>query len=166
MPIRYAAATTGDWIALFDRDITTRPAVTARMELTVNRLASESGVRVLLSGWGGDELASFNGRGFYADLFWRGKWGTLVAGSQGAGSRDRPHRSCHVATPYDARTWSSGRFANAQPRIESHHWRRCSLFLSPELAEALQSAGIGDCPVRSLDQAFGARRSRCYGAGT
>jgi asparagine synthase (glutamine-hydrolysing) len=33
---------------------------------------------VLLSGWGGDEVVAFNGRGYFADLFRRGRW-TLMA---------------------------------------------------------------------------------------
>ena len=77
IPVRFAPVTASDWVAVFDRDVSTRPAETARKELVVNRMASESGIRVLLSGWGGDEFASFNGRGFYREMFWRGRWGIL-----------------------------------------------------------------------------------------
>ena len=38
----------------------------------VQRSAADRDVRVLLSGWGGDEAASFNGRGFHAELLRRG----------------------------------------------------------------------------------------------
>ena len=31
----------------------------------------------MLSGWGGDEGATFNGRGTLAELFLRGRWRTL-----------------------------------------------------------------------------------------
>jgi asparagine synthase (glutamine-hydrolysing) len=46
-------------------------------ESAVMRAASERGLRVLLSGWGGDELASFNGRGHLAHLARTGRWLTL-----------------------------------------------------------------------------------------
>jgi asparagine synthase (glutamine-hydrolysing) len=32
----------------------------------------------MLSGWGGDEGIAFNGRGYFADLFRRGRWGTMT----------------------------------------------------------------------------------------
>ncbi|ETW99793.1 MAG: hypothetical protein ETSY1_13755, partial [Candidatus Entotheonella factor] len=46
-------------------------------ESQVRRLAQAQGIRVILSGWGGDELAAFNGRGYLADLWRQGHWRTL-----------------------------------------------------------------------------------------
>jgi asparagine synthase (glutamine-hydrolysing) len=40
--------------------------------------AEEQGVGLILSGWGGDEGATFNGRGTFAELFLRGRWRTLA----------------------------------------------------------------------------------------
>jgi asparagine synthase (glutamine-hydrolysing) len=40
--------------------------------------AEEQGVGLVLSGWGGDEGATFNGRGTFAELFLRGRWRTLA----------------------------------------------------------------------------------------
>jgi asparagine synthase (glutamine-hydrolysing) len=40
--------------------------------------AEAQGVSVILSGWGGDEGATFNGRGSFAELFLRGRWFTLA----------------------------------------------------------------------------------------
>ena len=48
-------------------------------EESVQRQAAEHGVRVLLSGWGGDEGVSFNGRGFYPQLLLCGRWLRLAA---------------------------------------------------------------------------------------
>ena len=48
-------------------------------EASVQRQAAEHGVRVLLSGWGGDEGVSFNGRGLYAHLLLSGRWPRLAA---------------------------------------------------------------------------------------
>ncbi|WP_179137766.1 asparagine synthase-related protein [Candidatus Entotheonella palauensis] len=60
-------------------------------ESQVRRLAHDQGIRVMLSGWGGDELAAFNGRGYLADLWRRGRWRTLwrecAAYAQQRGSR-------------------------------------------------------------------------------
>jgi asparagine synthase (glutamine-hydrolysing) len=40
--------------------------------------AQTQGVGLVLSGWGGDEGATFNGRGAFAELFLRGRWRTLA----------------------------------------------------------------------------------------
>jgi asparagine synthase (glutamine-hydrolysing) len=47
-------------------------------ENAVCRRAEEQGVGLVLSGWGGDEGATFNGRGTLAELFLRGRWRTLA----------------------------------------------------------------------------------------
>ena len=44
----------------------------------VQRHAAALGVRVLLSGWGGDEGASFNGRGTLEFMLLRGRWWRLA----------------------------------------------------------------------------------------
>jgi asparagine synthase (glutamine-hydrolysing) len=50
----------GDWFAELDRD--RYPPTTHNQERFVLAQAKADGVGVMLSGWGGDELASFNGR--------------------------------------------------------------------------------------------------------
>jgi asparagine synthase (glutamine-hydrolysing) len=40
--------------------------------------AGQQGVQLILSGWGGDEASTFNGRGALAELFLRGRWRTLA----------------------------------------------------------------------------------------
>ena len=49
--------------------------------------AEEQGVGLVLSGWGGDEGATFNGRGTLAELFLRGRWSNAGARSSGAKTR-------------------------------------------------------------------------------
>jgi asparagine synthase (glutamine-hydrolysing) len=44
----------------------------------VGARAEEQHVGLVLSGWGGDEGATFNGRGTFAELFLRGRWRTLA----------------------------------------------------------------------------------------
>ena len=48
-------------------------------EYPVQRCAQEQGVRVLLSGWGGDQGVSFDGRGYPAWLLFTGRWLRLLA---------------------------------------------------------------------------------------
>ena len=48
-------------------------------EEIAQRHAAARGVRVLLSGWGGDECVSFNGRGHWQELLLRGRWRKLAA---------------------------------------------------------------------------------------
>jgi len=50
--------------------------------------AETQGVDLILSGWGGDEAATFNGRGALAELFVRGRWRTLAREVAGL-SRER-----------------------------------------------------------------------------
>ena len=54
-------------------------------EGVVQRRAVAQGVRVLLSGWGGDEGVSFLGRGHYAALLLRGRWARFLAETRAAG---------------------------------------------------------------------------------
>ena len=55
--------------------------------VSVQRQAAEHGVRVLLSGCGGDEGVSFNGRGLYAHLLLSGRWLRLAAECRRRGLR-------------------------------------------------------------------------------
>ena len=48
-------------------------------EAIAQRHAAARGVRVLLSGWGGDECVSFGGRGHWQALLLRGRWRRLAA---------------------------------------------------------------------------------------
>ncbi len=55
-----------DWgLSLWDRDPENRVCADA----------SAKGANLILSGWGGDEGATFNGRGALGDAFLRGRWG-------------------------------------------------------------------------------------------
>lgn len=74
IPIRWVDADeVGDWY--FGRDLQRYPHNTLRWERSVLPQAHADGVAVLLSGWGGDELASFNGRNAVADLVRKGHLG-------------------------------------------------------------------------------------------
>jgi asparagine synthase (glutamine-hydrolysing) len=62
-------------VRLLRRDITRWPDPAELInEAPVQREAERLGVDVMLSGWGGDQGASYNGRGLAADLFAHGRW--------------------------------------------------------------------------------------------
>lgn len=72
LPITYIALSDEELTDFRNRDRLTEPRSTLLSESAVCRLAARDGVRVLLSGWGGDEFASFNGRGARLDLLREG----------------------------------------------------------------------------------------------
>ena len=51
---------------------------TLRWKGAASRAAAARGIGVVLSGWGGDEFAAFNGRGYFSSLFLRGRWVLLA----------------------------------------------------------------------------------------
>lgn len=62
----------------WQRDASCDPCRDMACEWDVAQHAADRGVRLMLSGWGGDEAASFNGRGYYAEQFLNGRWLTLI----------------------------------------------------------------------------------------
>jgi len=87
LPLRYTTLTPEHSIAYARRDITTQPTTTLQLELSASQDAAGLGIRTLLSGWGGDELLVFNGRGYFADLLRRGRWLTLQRELSARGER-------------------------------------------------------------------------------
>ena len=82
----HCALSADDWVAMLRRDGARPGAHVHPNEEAVQLRAAQRGVPVLLSGWGGDEGASFNGRGHHAHLLLRGRWASLLAA---AGDRGR-----------------------------------------------------------------------------
>ena len=67
-----------DYVSLVRQDCV-YPRLPSLIEERVRSRAAKLGIRVLLSGLGGDEGVSFNGRGYYAELLLRGRWRQLAA---------------------------------------------------------------------------------------
>ena len=70
LPLHYQVLSAPHILAMLRRDgvrVPDRECNTV-VESLVQRQAAARGVHVLLSGWGGDECASFNGRGLYPEL--------------------------------------------------------------------------------------------------
>ena len=76
LEVCYCPPTAEDLVAYLRRD-GTRDLNVHLNEEPVQRQAARRGVRVLLSGWGGDEGISFNGRGHHGQLLRSGHWGRL-----------------------------------------------------------------------------------------
>jgi asparagine synthase (glutamine-hydrolysing) len=67
------------------QDICLHQAYNFWYESVVQEAAHHQGIRTLLSGWGGDELISSPGRGYYAELFWKLRWRKLINALQSFG---------------------------------------------------------------------------------
>jgi asparagine synthase (glutamine-hydrolysing) len=74
---RYTALQPIDVVDFSYRDVALRPRSSLNFEVATSRLAVERGVRTILSGWGGDEVVAFNGRGYFADMARRGRLRTV-----------------------------------------------------------------------------------------
>lgn len=68
-------------------------------ESLVQRSAAELGVRVILSGWGGDEVASNSGAGYYAELLRGGRFGQLLQEARRVSNRPWRFVARHAVLP-------------------------------------------------------------------
>jgi asparagine synthase (glutamine-hydrolysing) len=76
-----------DIFAILKKDPTLDPIhITMQIETTIQQRANQLGVRRILSGWGGDEVLSFDGRGYYSQLLLSGRWWRLFRESRKFGS--------------------------------------------------------------------------------
>lgn len=140
IPLIYTPLGPEGLVALWTRDITRHPEHTLRHELVASRLAAAMGKRVILSGWGGDEAAAFNGRGYFADLFRRGRWVTM---SRELALRARLHEDDF---------WGNVKSRAILPLLPDALLRRAR----PDL---LQMSTPVPFPVEPLQPAFAARLS-------
>ena len=85
---RFTRLTPGDIVDVAYRDVALRPRATLNFEVASSRDAVASGVRTIFSGWGGDEMIAFNGRGYFSDL---ARHGRVVKVHQELKSRSRIH---------------------------------------------------------------------------
>jgi asparagine synthase (glutamine-hydrolysing) len=75
--LEYSSPSAADVADVEARDLATRPTTTLQVELAASRRAAERGIHTILSGWGGDELSVYNGKGYFASLARRGRFPTL-----------------------------------------------------------------------------------------
>jgi asparagine synthase (glutamine-hydrolysing) len=76
-----------DILSVLSKDPAREPVhTTLRVEVTIQRVAAEHGVRLLLAGWGGDEGLSFDGRGYYSQMLLRGRLRPVLEEGRRSGS--------------------------------------------------------------------------------
>ncbi len=86
LPINFCSLTKVETLNLFRRDNAARPLCGGSYgEWMVQREAEKRNVSVILSGWGGDEFASFNGRGAIPGMAIRGRWATVFRHAKKSG---------------------------------------------------------------------------------
>ena len=85
LQVLHCAPTGADVLAWLRQDAAFPHARVFINERVVERRAAAHGVRVLLSGLGGDEGISYNGRGRYASLLRSGRWASLFAEARVSG---------------------------------------------------------------------------------
>ncbi|SDK79606.1 asparagine synthase (glutamine-hydrolysing) [Franzmannia pantelleriensis] len=86
----YGTASGRDLQAFLQRDMAVEGDTDLFEELPVMADAGERSIRIMLSGWGGDESATFTTRGYPSSLLRRGAWWQLLmmARSHGGGLRN------------------------------------------------------------------------------
>ena len=78
LPLEFTTLDPQDFLAHETRDLPVQPSTTLQVELATSRAARQRGASIMLSGWGGDEFAVFNGRGYFGALTTRGRWKALL----------------------------------------------------------------------------------------
>lgn len=73
----YVALTGQDYLNHRVRKFLSEPTEMLESEQKVQAEVAAQKIRMVLSGWGGDEAITFNGRGYFAELFVTGRWRTL-----------------------------------------------------------------------------------------
>ena len=86
---------------VLERDLALEPNDAPPLEHAVLAEARAAGIGVILSGWGGDEVASFNGRGELTRLLRTGRWLPLIR--EAAAPARREHRGTAATLRHIAR---------------------------------------------------------------
>ena len=85
---QYISLTGQDMLTDRIRNFMTEPTEMLHAEQKIQSNVASQNIRVMLSGWGGDEAITFNGRGYFSELFLTGNWWTLYREFQ---QRNRLH---------------------------------------------------------------------------
>lgn len=75
----YNDQTEAEWGEIQDENPVSQSMLRAGFERHMQRLANAAGIRVILSGWGGDEAVSFNGQGLLAEYLQSRCWRKALA---------------------------------------------------------------------------------------
>ena len=146
LQVVYRPPTASDVVACLRRDGIRHDEPTLIHEEVVQRAASGDGVGVLLSGLGGDEGISFNGRGYYPELLRSGQaprlWGEL---------RERSRRPVAAFIATAALPLVSPRLALAARRRArgERFFRKKVTFLHSGFARRVRALPLGAGPARA-----------------
>ncbi len=132
-----------DAVAFLRRDVTLGQKTMAAMpEAAVQRRAEELGVGAILSGWGGDDAASFNGRGFYEQLLLSGRllrlWREVGARSRHPLAHILAYVALRLVHPRAARFAKEFRRAGRWPRLSPEPAMRYTGVRATQLALLLR----------------------------
>lgn len=125
VPVRYGPFAAERPIAALFRDGALEGLSNLSEEMPVMKAATEDGLGVMLSGWGGDEVISINDRGYWAWLLSHGHWLELLRGLRGVRLRslsDGPNWASLVferaLMPHLPRRWQRARGGKALSNFE------------------------------------------------
>ncbi|MEP6619818.1 MAG: asparagine synthase-related protein [bacterium] len=148
LPVHYCPMNPGDVLEMLRKDPTREPVTsTMIIEATTQRCAAALGIRVILSGFGGDEGLSSKGNGYSAELLVRGRWNALYRESRRRHDKplkhiaaeallllfpDRDTASNRLAarrwrTPYRAAQWMQADFLRRATPLRSLPSRQASV---------------------------------------
>jgi len=82
IPVRYCDLSPELVAKIYARDFTREPTNTLLSEVNILQQAKEDHIRVMLSGWGGDEIATFNGRGYFLSQILNFRWGRFLSSTR------------------------------------------------------------------------------------
>ena len=139
-------------------------------EEVVQRAAAGQGVEVLLSGWGGDEGISFNGRGYYPQLLRSGRVGRLWRELRERSRRPLAALVAEAALPL---VFPGAAGAARRLRRGERPFRKNATFIHPEFARRVHPlpaesgpprAGVRDRQVHLLQRGHLSRRMEGWAA--
>lgn len=170
LQVFYCPPDARDVVAFLRRDGTRCDEGTLVHEEVVQRTATGQGVDVLLSGWGGDEGISFNGRGYHQQLLRSGQAGKLWGEFR---KRSRYPLAAFVAEA--ARPLFTPGVAAVARRLRRGEWpfRKNVTFIDPGFARRVRPllaatgaslSGVGDERIRLLRHGAGSRRMEGWAA--
>lgn len=92
----YTTLSAADVFRVYGRDFTVEPTDMLIHETRVQERAARAGIRVMLSGWGGDEGVTTQARCYLAELLITGRWRRLYRELEAlaTGGGERPLRDC------------------------------------------------------------------------